>query len=196
MLEKLFSSRARVDILKLFLFNRGGFFYQRQIENLTSQPIRAVQREIKKLLLIGIIRKKEMGKRTYYELDDGCAIVPELKKMFLKTELVPDDIKKRFAGVGSIKYAFIYGSYADSKEGFDSDLDVMIIGESSGREISKLLSGMKLGIGREINYSVFSLKEINNRLASKDNFITGVFGKPKIFIAGNENEFRKTFAAG
>ena len=48
-LEVLFSSTARVQILRLFLLNRAKF-YQREIERQTGQPIRAVQREVERLV--------------------------------------------------------------------------------------------------------------------------------------------------
>ena len=49
MLNKLFSSKTRVEILKLFLFNADNSFYQRQISGLTKKSIRGVQREVEKL---------------------------------------------------------------------------------------------------------------------------------------------------
>jgi len=55
MIDKLFSSKARVEILKLFLFNPQDSFYQRQISAITHQPIRGVQREVAKLESIGLI---------------------------------------------------------------------------------------------------------------------------------------------
>ena len=53
MLDELFSSKARIEILKLFIFNPKDRFYQRQISLETKQPIRAVQREVEKLEKIG-----------------------------------------------------------------------------------------------------------------------------------------------
>jgi len=52
MIDKLFSSKARVDILKLFFFNPENSFYQRQISKLTGHSIRAVQREVAKLVFV------------------------------------------------------------------------------------------------------------------------------------------------
>ena len=57
MLNKLFSSKTRVEILKLFLFNADNSFYQRQISSLTNQPIRGIQREVVKLQQIGFLDK-------------------------------------------------------------------------------------------------------------------------------------------
>jgi len=64
MIDKLFSSKARVEILKLFLFNPQDSFYQRQISAITHQPIRGVQREVAKLESIGLI--ENLFKVTVY----------------------------------------------------------------------------------------------------------------------------------
>jgi len=57
MLNKLFSSKVRVEILRLFLFSAGNSFYQRQISIFTNQPIRGVQREVEKLIKIEFLEK-------------------------------------------------------------------------------------------------------------------------------------------
>ena len=85
MLEKLLSSRARVEILKLFLFNPENRYYQRQISNLTGQSIRAVQREVKKMGEIGLIKRNEEGHRIYYKINRESPIFEELKRIFFKT---------------------------------------------------------------------------------------------------------------
>ena len=74
MINKLFSSKARVDILKLFFFNPQDSFYQRQISKLSSQSIRAVQREVARLKELGIIEKSIQGNRIYYKVNKNCPI--------------------------------------------------------------------------------------------------------------------------
>ncbi len=63
MLDKLFSSKTRVEILRLFLFNVGNIFYRRQISGLIKKPIRGVQREVEKLLKAGFLEKSVQGNR-------------------------------------------------------------------------------------------------------------------------------------
>ena len=63
MINRLFSSRARVEILKLFLFNPDNSFYQRQVSNLTNQSIRGVQRELENLQKIGLMEGTSQGNR-------------------------------------------------------------------------------------------------------------------------------------
>ena len=69
MINKLFSSKTRVEILKLLLFNPENSFYQRQISALTHQSIRGVQREVEKLQQLGLIEKSVQGNRIYYKVN-------------------------------------------------------------------------------------------------------------------------------
>ena len=139
MLNKLFSSKTRVEILKLFLFNANNSFYQRQISNLAAQPIRGVQREVDKLNKIGIIERSIQGNRIYYKINKKCPILEDLKNIFFKSVGIAEALKKNLKEKG-IKIAFIYGSYAKGEENLLSDIDLMVIGDISSKELSSILS--------------------------------------------------------
>jgi len=195
MLNKLFSSKTRVEVLKLFLFNADNSFYQRQISSLTSQPIRGVQRELEKLNSIGIIESSVQGNRNYYKLNKDCPIVQDLKNIFLKTVGVAEVLKKGFNQEG-IRIAFIYGSYARGEESLSSDIDLMVIGDISSKELSRILSGSKQKPMREINYAVFSLNEFIEKAIQKDHFVNSILNDKKIYIIGSEDELRRLIKSG
>jgi hypothetical protein len=83
-LETLFSSAARVDILCLFLLNPDRQFYQREIERETGQPIRAVQREVKRMAEIDLVSSSKEGNRLFYSLNPGFPLLAELTALFRK----------------------------------------------------------------------------------------------------------------
>jgi predicted nucleotidyltransferase len=189
MLNKLFSSKSRVEILKLFLFNPDNSFYQRQISQLTNQSVRGIQRELSKLQGIGLIKGSAEGNRIYYKINRKCPIFKDLRGIFLKTagiaEVLKDNLSKK-----DIRIAFIYGSYSKGREDFSSDLDLMVIGDISSKVLSSVLSGPKRKLMREINYAVFSPEEFAKRKREKDHFIESVLRDRKIFIIGNQNELK------
>jgi predicted nucleotidyltransferase len=189
MLNKLFSSKTRVEILKLFLFNTNNSFYQRQISNLTAQSIRGVQREVDKLNRIGLIEKSTQGNRIYYKVNKKCPIVEDLKNIFFKSVGIAEVLRDNFKEKG-IKIAFIYGSYARGEESLLSDIDLMVIGDISSKELSSILSKPKKELMREINYVVFSLNEFINKVMQKDHFINSVLKDKKIYIIGSEDELK------
>ena len=124
MLNELFSSKTRVKILKLFLFNANNSFYQRQISSLTAQPIRGIQREVDKLNRIGIIERSMQGNRIYYSLNKKCPIAQDLKNIFLKSVGIAEVLRENFKEK-KVKFTFIYGSYARGEESLLSDIDLM-----------------------------------------------------------------------
>jgi len=189
MINKLFSSKARVDVLKLFFFNPEDSFYQRQISKLSGQSIRAVQREVRRLEELGIIEKSIQGNRIYYKVNKNCPIFKELKNILLKSVGIAQVLKGNLKN-HNIQVAFIYGSYARNRENLLSDIDLIVIGKISSRELSRLLSKPRKELMREINYVVFSPKEFKERVKQKDHFLNSVLKEEKIFIVGDINELK------
>src|SRR4030065_285222 len=190
MLNKLFSSKTRVEILKLFLFNPNNSFYQRQISNLTAKSIRGVQREVDKLNRMGLIERLIQGNRIYYKLNKKCSITQDLKNIFFKSVGIAEVLKDNFKEKG-IKIAFIYGSYAKGEESLLSDIDLMAVGDISSKELSSILSKPKKELMREINYVVFSLNEFINKAMQKDHFLNSMLKNKKIYITGSEHELKR-----
>ena len=190
MLNELFSSRARVEILKLFLFNPENSFYQRQISTLTRQSIRGVQREAERLEKIGLIEKSIQGNRIYYKVNKKCPIFEELKRILFKSVGIAEVLKENLKKSDNIKIAFIYGSYAKAEENLLSDIDLLIIGSINSKELSSLLSKPKRELSREINYAVFPLQEFRKKVRQKDHFLNTILKEKKIFIIGDENQVK------
>jgi len=68
-LTKLFGSGARARILELLLSSSGRTFYQREIMLETGLSLQPAQRELKNLLDLGIVKKRETRDRVYYEIN-------------------------------------------------------------------------------------------------------------------------------
>jgi predicted nucleotidyltransferase/predicted transcriptional regulator len=192
MIEKLISSKARVEILKLLLFNTEKSYYQSQIAKLTNQPIRAVQREIERLLSVNLITEHSEGNRVYYRINPECSILEDLKSIFLKTTGIAEELITHLqAGKKDIVIAFIFGSYARGQEDSMSDIDLIVIGDISSRKLSNILAKPKNLLGREINYAVFSESEFQQKVRKKDHFIKSVLHDQKIFLVGTNDDLKK-----
>lgn len=195
MLEELFGSRARVRILKIFLLNHERDFYQREISTVTNLPIRAVQREIERLVRIGFIEKQIRGNRKYYKCRRNFPIFDELKSIILKTvalgNILKDYLQKKKE---KIELAFIYGSFAKGEENITSDIDIFILGNITSKEVSTLLSPAKDSLKREINFVVYKEKEF---LKKKGNhFLKSVIKEPKIFLIGDKDALKRIHKSG
>jgi hypothetical protein len=83
-LDSLFSSSARVEVLALFLQHPERSFYQREIERETGQPIRAVQREVERFEGVGLLLRSAEGNRVFFRLNPDFPLAAELKALFQK----------------------------------------------------------------------------------------------------------------
>jgi len=194
MLEILFSSKTRASLLRLLLLHSDEKFYQNQIAQLISQPVTAVNRELKKLDSIGALNKTPSSKITYYSINKNWTIYKQLRDIFLKFPDIQAGIKAALKdNADTVDFAFIYGSYAEGKENKDSDLDVFVIGNISAKYLSAAFSPLKDGYFKEINYMLMTKDEFKQKLEASNHFITELMKSKKIFLTGNENDFNKTF---
>ena len=194
MLELLFSSTARVKVLALLLLNPESSFYQRQISALTSLPIRAVQREVERLQILGLLTSFTRGNQVHYQVNRDFFLFPELKSIFLKTIGLTALLGNVLKGTENISLAFIYGSYAADQESTASDIDLLVIGTLSSRALYTTLQEAEKLTHREINYTLFSPEEFRARAQSGNGFLCNVLAGPKLFLIRDENALRALVA--
>jgi len=186
-LEGLFSSKVRVQLLVLFLTNPGEEFYIRELARETGEHPYAVQRELRHLERLGFLTVRSSGRRKYYSLDIGFPLYPELKSIVLKTVGLGDLLREALQDLGSIEKAFIYGSVAAGKEDAASDIDLMLIGEIDLLALASVIAGLEERLGRSINYVVCSPEEFKERKGQGDPFLEEVLGGPIVMLIGRED---------
>ena len=190
-LGALVTSRARVEILRLLMLNPGDRRYLREVASLTHQPLQAAQRELARLEAAGLLTATIEGNRKYYEANRESPIFPELKALLLKTVGLGDPLRRHLQEKSdSILLAFIFGSYARGSEGSASDIDLMVVGGISGRELARLLAPLRETSGREVNTVSMTPAEFRARARHGNSFLGEALRGPKIFLIGGENELR------
>ena len=188
-LAELLSSRARAEIFRLLLSGTGEELHVREIERRSGLNDSTLRQELRKLVRLDLVHSRRDSNRVYYRAKTESPLYPEIRNLVLKTSGLSDVLKSAFTDK-RIRVAFVFGSIARGEEKAGSDVDLMVIGEIGLRQLTGLLSGVSVRIGREINPHVFSMKEFSRRKATKDHFLTQVLESPKIFIIGNENELK------
>ena len=194
MLQKLFSSRVRVEILSTFLMNPEKERYVREVARITGEDYKNVSMELRNLEEIGLLSSRNEGNLKFFGLNKGFVIYEELKSIFMKTKGAVGVLKEAVSRGRDIDYAFIYGSFAMGTERAKSDIDVMVIGGISLEGVLSLLRGPEEILSREINVSLYDLQEIKNRVKDHDPFIREALGGSKIMLIGNEDELRRAIA--
>ncbi len=191
MLKTFFSSNTRVKVITHFVTNPKSRVYLRELARLLDESVNALRRELVKLTRIGFLKTTSEVNQTYYFLNEQFPIYPELKSIVLKTQGLGDVLRSHLEEIGQIKAAFIYGSTAENTERAPSDIDLIVIGKINLKVLNSAVSQAETSLGREINYRIFTEREIIRRRKQKDDFITSVWNGKKIMLIGDANELRR-----
>lgn len=183
MLDKLFTSKARIKILGYLFFKKKETYLRETAKELNLSPS-AVKREFDNLAEIDIIKKQ----KNKIILNESNPFFEELKQIFLKTDFIAYPIKEALTKK-DIEFALIFGSFAKGNFNSESDLDLLIIGKISLSEAIKLLNPAEKIIGRNINPIIWNLHEFEER--KKGKFAYEIFSGKILMIKGDENELRK-----
>lgn len=186
-ISHLFAGRAVVSLLRLFFLHTSRDFYQRELTGLTGERLFLIQNALKRLVRAGVVGQVSRGNRTYYRVDPSHPAYEHLKALILKTVGLGDRLRTHLAGMrDNVKIAFIYGSVARGEETPSSDIDIMLIGDLSGRQVASLFAPLKKYLNREINPSVYSASEFRRKFQQRHPFVRQVLNEPKVFLLGDE----------
>jgi DNA-binding transcriptional ArsR family regulator len=184
--------KSRRAVLGLLYGQTDRAFYLREIIDLTGLGIGHVQRELKRLVEAGILLRSEEGRHVYFQANSQCPIYAELHGIVTKTVGAVAVVRQALAPFGErIRVAYLYGSVARGDEHRASDLDVMIIGDVTFSEVVDAVRAAEVAIHRNINPTVYPLDEFSEKLAARNHFITTVAKGDKVFVLGDEDEFRR-----
>ncbi len=88
-------------------------------------------------------------------------------------------IREAVRPLGTLEWAFIYGSVAAGEEDAFSDIDLMLIGALELMELAQVIAHLEDQLGREINYSVLTQSELAGRVAQGEPFVENVLAGPE-----------------
>jgi len=188
----ILKSKLRAKLLALYFFRPDAELYLSELARVIKADPMNLSRELSKLEKENIFISRMSGKQKYYKLNKNYLFYGELKNIVAKTVGVESSLTKILKGERTIKICFIYGSYASGADRAGSDIDLFVIGEASAIDsVAEKISGLEKKIGREINYRFFSEVDFKKAVAEKNSFILNIIKKKKIFLIGDETDFRK-----
>lgn len=84
-LRYFITSKAKRNVLKLFLSHLDSAFYTREVARLTAEPINAARRELGYLEKAGLLRSYPQGNLKYYHVVKTFPLLAEWQKIILFT---------------------------------------------------------------------------------------------------------------
>ena len=85
MLERLFTSKTRIKLLRLLMFNSDKEYHLREIARIIGISPIYVSKELGNLSKISLVNRAKKANLSIYSINKGCVLLKDLRQIFLKT---------------------------------------------------------------------------------------------------------------
>lgn len=190
-LASLLFPEYRRRVLGLLLLRPDEALHGREIARRTGLPAGTITRELGRLAEVGLLKREKRGNQQLYSANTSGPIYTELASILRKTSGLADVLAQSLEPLASkLRVAFVFGSVAQGRETAGSDIDVMVIGDVSFRQVVELLHPTQAVLGREVNPKVFAVDEFVAKVPTEP-FLADVLAKPKLFLIGNAHDLEE-----
>jgi predicted nucleotidyltransferase len=150
----------------------------------------AVQRELARLEQSGLVSVRRLGTQKHYQANPESPLFGELVSIARKTVGLAKPLREALAPLASrVIAAFVYGSVAKRRDTAASDIDLMVVSDSlTYADVFGALEPLAARLGRAINPTVYSRRELARRRKDDNAFVTRVLAQDKVWIIGTEDD--------
>ena len=182
-------TKVQQRVLAVLFGNPGRSFYANEVIALAGSGTGAVQRELARLEAAGLVTVTRLGKQKHYQANAAAPVFEELRGLVLKTSGLADVLRDALAPLAAqISAAFVYGSVAKGEDTAQSDIDLMVVSDTlSYADLFAALEEATNRLGRTVNPTVYSRKELDKRVRADNVFVKRVLSQPKLWVIGEEH---------
>ena len=180
-LSRLFSSAARLKLLRLFMFNDDAAFTTADAAFRAKLSKDAARKEISVLTAAGVIKKKSGGKGVAYTASRKFPHYDALQQFLRTTTNLSDaDLVNTLKKAGSLRLVVLSGLFTGAIE---TKVDLLVVGDKlEDKPLEAAVRHLEAELGRELNFASFSTEEFRYRLGVYDRLIRDVMDYPKRII--------------
>ncbi|MDP2709541.1 MAG: winged helix-turn-helix domain-containing protein [bacterium] len=195
MLDKLFGSKTRVKILKLFLLHPAEKFYIRQLARDLKLQLNSVRRELENLENFGILTSAVKGEeagaesdaaagrgqeKKYFRANPDFILFDEIKALIVKAQVLYEkDFSRKLQSTGKVKLLILTGIFVNNQSAL---IDMLLVGKFNKIKLAKLIKELETELGKEINFTVFDPQEFKYRRDITDIFLYGILEGKKMVV--------------
>jgi len=175
----------QIKILLLLTGHPEKEFYLSEIAEIFSKKPGIFQKGLNALEKEGIIKSRRDGNRRLFRLNEDYPLLPEIKSIIQKTAGIEEILKQTVENIEGINIALIFGSYAKDLMRANSDIDVLLVGNSEGEKaFLDSIGSIETTTRREINYRFYSDEEFKEKISLNDPFLEDILSDKYILLKG------------
>jgi predicted nucleotidyltransferase len=177
-------STARRKLLAYYFTNPAARLHLRDIAERIGVDPSNLSKELGRLQREGLFLAEVNGRQKYFKLDRDYALFAEVRSIVTKTIGAVPVLSAALKKVGGVEEAYLYGSFARDQQDAASDIDVLVIGSPACENLAVCFEKLEKQLGREINYTVLTGNELDEKRARKDAFLGNVWASNRVLIGG------------
>lgn len=160
MLDRLITSRMRVQILMRLFLNPDSHAHLRELASTFDASPGHVRSELQQLSAAGLLTSKKAGRQVEYRANPHHPLFPELQSMVRKAlgmDRILDSVIER---LGRLQAAYLSGDYAEGRD--TGIVDLVLVGDINRRNLDDLVAKTEGHIKRRIRTLVLDGNELEN----------------------------------
>ena len=172
--EKLFGSKTRAKLLKLFFENPEKSFYVREMTRVIDEQINSVRRELLNLESIGIIKNETFDNKVYYSANNKHPFYRPMIDIFSKKidAVREKDIKENtWEDYCRPVKNYLKGLVVTNRLPGQDGIDLLIIGNDRTKKLTRWAEVIEKKQGKPLNYAIMSPDDFTYRKSVHDRFI-------------------------
>lgn len=176
--EKLFGSKTRAKLLRLFFENPEKSFYVREMTRVIEEQINSVRRELMNLESIGIIKSETFDNKIYYSANSKHPFYRPMVDIFSKK--VDSTREQDVATSKWDEYTrpvknYLKGLVVTNRLPGQEGIDLLIIGNDRTKKLTRWAEVVEKKLGKPINYVIMSPDDFTYRKNVRDRFVSEIF---------------------
>jgi len=185
-LSAFVGSEARARLLAHFVARPESRLHVRALERDTGIGKRSLQKELARLVEMGLVRREHEGRRVVYARSGYTPEWRAIEKL-VATYGIPLLLRAGLAGVPGVEAAFIFGSLARGDARPDSDIDLLVYGNDvPDEELGGALLDMGVVLARRLDVKDYDRARFEHDNDYRVSFLPTALAGPRIWLVGDE----------
>ena len=187
-LNALLGSETRAAVLGHLFLRPDVEIHLRELARVTGFSPRSVNKEVDRLVGAGLLLERRSSNRRYLRANNGHQLSQEISNIVEKTLGIVPVLTESLSKQKGIRLALLFGSVATGLEGPASDIDLLVVGSISLKQVLRVTRPIQDAVGREINPVVMDTREFRQRRDKKEHLISTVLSGEIVVLVGEVDD--------
>jgi len=180
MLEHLFGSTARAQIISYAIKHQEDLLDPEQMASELNLPAQRVKTEITSLTSLGLLMESP-GPLKRWRVNQRFVLLPELKALMLKsvvllgTAIAQALVKK----VRGIRLLVLTGIFTNQES---IGTDILLVGPVTKKSVSRQVEALAQQFNQPVRYTVMDTTEFRYRHSVTDKFVFGILNSQPVIV--------------